>query len=130
MEYYDVLGVRTDSSEEDIKRAAIAKGHLDAENGLTQNLEEGRAEGSTARIIKFRSIRVPAFHAANIPVAIPMMVDRITTWTPREIVGCNLGPIRKPISRLEKYDSPRSPWSSFQNHSPIWTGKGRSKPRS
>jgi len=31
-------------TEEDIKRAAIAKGHLDAENGLTQNLEEGRAE--------------------------------------------------------------------------------------
>ena len=31
-------------TDEDIKRAAIAKGHLDARKGLEQELEEGRAE--------------------------------------------------------------------------------------
>ena len=88
----------------------------------------GVEKPNTAVHITSRSIQVPCFQAASTPMGMASDSDRISVSTINDIVGSIRWPIMWVTGRLVKIETPRSPCSTCQIHSPKRTTNGRSRP--
>ena len=75
-----------------------------------------------------RSIQVPCFQAASTPIGTAMPIERIRVRIISEMVGSSRCSIILVTGRLVKIETPRSPFSTFQTHSPKRIRNGRSSP--
>ena len=88
----------------------------------------GTENPSTANTIVARSTRVPARHAANTPRGTAMRMLKMVVRTERATVGSRRWPMRCVTGRLEKIDTPRSPWARWVTQRRNWTWMGWSRP--
>ena len=88
----------------------------------------GTENPSTANTIVARSTNVPARHAANTPSGTATTMLRMMVATQSARVGSRRWPMSFATGRLEKIDTPRSPWASCPTQRANCTWMGWSRP--